>query len=212
MAAKQAPIRDGAVPMLPRMAWVPAAAVLRWARGWGSNQFTPMLLVYSHTLGLGTGTLEAMFGAYALGLIPGLLIAGTAVGRPSDGALSVVIPAAVICRSLAQRVSARGRTTASALAVRRAPARGHEQRRRVRRRHGVAARDSRAAHRRCGPAISARGAASGGRHDGRVCPGTRWWRGCSRSGRRPRGSSPYLPHVALMAVGARCRSGRPPRR
>jgi hypothetical protein len=30
-----------------------------------------MLLVYSHTLGLGTDTLEAMFGVYALGLIPG---------------------------------------------------------------------------------------------------------------------------------------------
>ena len=44
--------------------------------GWGSNQFTPMLLVYSHSLGLSTGTLEALFGAYAVGLIPGLLIAG----------------------------------------------------------------------------------------------------------------------------------------
>jgi MFS family permease len=42
----------------------------------GSNQFTPMLLVYRHTLELGTGTLEAMFGVSALGLIPGLLLAG----------------------------------------------------------------------------------------------------------------------------------------
>jgi hypothetical protein len=58
-----------------RRAWLPAAAVLLGA-GWGSNQFTPMLLVYHHRLGLGTGTLEAMFGVYALGLIPGLLIAG----------------------------------------------------------------------------------------------------------------------------------------
>jgi MFS family permease len=52
------------------------AAVLL-AAAWGSNQFTPMLLVYHRTLGLGTGTLEAMFGAYALGLIPGLLTAGS---------------------------------------------------------------------------------------------------------------------------------------
>jgi MFS family permease len=62
--------------------------------GWGSNQFTPMLLVYSHSLGLSTGTLEALFGAYALGLIPGLLIAGPlsdAVGRRP-----VVIPAAAL--------------------------------------------------------------------------------------------------------------------
>lgn len=62
-------------PTLPRMAWVPVAAVLLGA-GWGSNQITPMLLVYGETLGLGTGTLEAMFGVYALGLIPGLLLAG----------------------------------------------------------------------------------------------------------------------------------------
>jgi Major Facilitator Superfamily len=56
-------------------AWVPVAAVLS-GTGWGSNQFTPMLLVYAEALGLGTGTLEAMFGFYALGLIPGLLLAG----------------------------------------------------------------------------------------------------------------------------------------
>ena len=35
-----------------------------------------MLLVYRQQLGLSTGTLEALFGVYALGLIPGLLIAG----------------------------------------------------------------------------------------------------------------------------------------
>ena len=46
------------------------AAVLVGA-GWGSNQFTPMLLVYRHALGLGAGSLESMFGVYALGLIPG---------------------------------------------------------------------------------------------------------------------------------------------
>ncbi len=93
MAAKQAPIRDRAVLMLPRMAWVPVAAVLL-ATGWGSNQFTPMLLVYSHTLGLGTGTLQAMFGFYALGLIPGLLLAGPL--SDARGRRTVVVPAAVI--------------------------------------------------------------------------------------------------------------------
>jgi MFS family permease len=57
------------------LAWLPVAAALA-GTGWGSNQFTPMLLVYRHTLELGTGTLEAMFGVSALGLIPGLLLAG----------------------------------------------------------------------------------------------------------------------------------------
>ena len=61
--------RTGLVP------WIAVAAVLLGA-GWGSNQFTPLLLVYRHSLELGTGTLEAMFGVYALGLLPGLLVAG----------------------------------------------------------------------------------------------------------------------------------------
>src|SRR5437764_602154 len=58
----------------PRRAWIPVAGVLAGA-GWGSNQFTPMLLVYHARLGLSTTTLEALFGAYAAGLIPGLLLA-----------------------------------------------------------------------------------------------------------------------------------------
>ena len=74
-----------------RMAWVPPAAVLL-GTAWGSNQFTPMLLVYRHTLGLGTGTLEAMFGVYALGLIPGLLLAGPL--SDARGRRTVVLPAA----------------------------------------------------------------------------------------------------------------------
>jgi hypothetical protein len=57
-------------------AWVPVASILLGA-AWGSNQFTPMLLVYRRTLDLSPGTLEAMFGLYALGLIPGLLVAGS---------------------------------------------------------------------------------------------------------------------------------------
>src|SRR6478609_8641777 len=56
-------------------AWLPVAAVLL-GTGWGANQFTPLLLVYRRTLDLSTGTLEALFGVYALGLIPGLLLAG----------------------------------------------------------------------------------------------------------------------------------------
>ena len=58
-----------------RQCWMAVAAILVGA-GWGSNQFTPMLLVYRHALGLGTGSLEAMFAVYALGLIPGLFLAG----------------------------------------------------------------------------------------------------------------------------------------
>jgi MFS family permease len=53
-----------------------------------------MLLVYSHTLGLGTDTLEAMFGVYALGLISGLLLAGPF--SDARGRRAVVVPAVVL--------------------------------------------------------------------------------------------------------------------
>ena len=46
------------------------------------------------TLGLGTGTLEALFGVYAIGLIPGLLIGGPL--SDARGRRAVVMPAAVL--------------------------------------------------------------------------------------------------------------------
>jgi hypothetical protein len=76
-----------------KTAWLPAAAGLLGA-AWGSNQFTPMLLVYHRTLGLGTGTLEALFGAYAIGLIPGLLIGGPL--SDARGRRAMVMPAALL--------------------------------------------------------------------------------------------------------------------
>jgi MFS family permease len=73
--------------------WILVALVLL-GTGWGSNQFSPMLLVYHQELGLSTGTLEAMFGFYALGLIPGLLLAGPL--SDARGRRTVVIPAAAL--------------------------------------------------------------------------------------------------------------------
>ncbi len=75
------------------VAWLPVAAVLL-GTGWGANQITPMLLVYRRTLGLSTGTLEAVFGIYALGLIPGLLLAGPL--SDARGRRTVVLPAAAL--------------------------------------------------------------------------------------------------------------------
>jgi hypothetical protein len=74
-------------------AWIPVAGVLAGA-GWGSNQFTPMLLVYHARLGLSTATLEALFGAYAAGLIPGLVLAGR--WSDANGRRAVGISAAVV--------------------------------------------------------------------------------------------------------------------
>src|SRR5215207_8524036 len=53
-----------------------AATAALFGVGWGANQFAPLLLVYHRDLGVGEATLEAMFGVYAVGLIPGLLIGG----------------------------------------------------------------------------------------------------------------------------------------
>lgn len=73
--------------------WLPVALLLVGV-GWGSNQITPLLLVYQRTLSLSTGTVEAMFGVYALGLIPGLLITGPL--SDARGRRTVVVPAAAL--------------------------------------------------------------------------------------------------------------------
>ncbi|MFI7481455.1 MFS transporter [Kocuria sp. M1R5S2] len=58
--------------------WWPALAM--FAVGYGANQFVPLLVAYRSTLGLADAEATAVFGVYALGLIPGLL----AGGRASD--------------------------------------------------------------------------------------------------------------------------------
>jgi MFS family permease len=109
MHATQVRITNRTTSAPQRISWVPMAAVLLGA-GWGSSQFTPMLLVYHQALGLGTGTLEAMFGCYALGLIPGLLV----VGPWSDtrGRRPVVVPAAWLSLAASLALAAAGHDVA----------------------------------------------------------------------------------------------------
>ena len=47
-----------------------------FAVGWGANQFAAMLLVYRDEDGFSSEAVTALFGAYAVGLIPALLIVG----------------------------------------------------------------------------------------------------------------------------------------
>jgi MFS family permease len=62
------------VPVTTRLpAWLRVAAAL-FAVGWGANQFAAMLLVYREEDGASSEAVTALFGAYALGLIPALLI------------------------------------------------------------------------------------------------------------------------------------------
>lgn len=53
--------------------WVRVALAM-FAVGWGANQFAAMLLVYREEDGASSEMVTALFGAYALGLIPALLI------------------------------------------------------------------------------------------------------------------------------------------
>jgi predicted MFS family arabinose efflux permease len=59
--------------------WWPA--LVMFTVGYGANQFVPLLAVYRRTLGLSDAQATAVFGVYALGLIPGLLLAGPASDR-----------------------------------------------------------------------------------------------------------------------------------
>ena len=56
-------------------------ALAMFAVGWGANQFSPMLVVYRDELGLSDQTRALLFGVYAVGLIPGLLLGGSASDR-----------------------------------------------------------------------------------------------------------------------------------
>ncbi|HET9126441.1 MAG TPA: MFS transporter, partial [Solirubrobacteraceae bacterium] len=55
--------------------WLRVCGVM-FAVGWGANQFSSLLLAYKLHEGLSAGTGDALFGVYALGLIPALLLLG----------------------------------------------------------------------------------------------------------------------------------------
>jgi hypothetical protein len=76
-----------------RHRWLAVAAVM-FGVGWGANQFTSLLIAYHRHLGLTLGFNESLFGIYALGLIPALLVGGPASDR--WGRRTVVGPAAVM--------------------------------------------------------------------------------------------------------------------
>ncbi len=74
-------------------AWIRVALVM-FAVGWGANQFSPMLIVYRHSLGLGPGEIAGLFAIYAATLIPGLLAGGPLSDR--FGRRACVLPFAAL--------------------------------------------------------------------------------------------------------------------
>jgi len=65
-----------------------------FAVAWGANHFVPLLLVYRARLALDAAQLALLFGMYALGLVPGLLVAGPLSDR--RGRRAVALPAACV--------------------------------------------------------------------------------------------------------------------
>ncbi|WIX98530.1 MFS transporter [Amycolatopsis mongoliensis] len=59
----------------PARAWLGAGLALA-AIGWGANQFAPLIVLYQQRFGLSPAAAGAVFGLYALGLIPALLAGG----------------------------------------------------------------------------------------------------------------------------------------
>lgn len=85
------PSRPPSPPLGDERAWL-RVGLLLFAVGWGANHFAALLQVYRQHLGLDATAPPLLFGVYALGLAPGLLLAGPLSDR--RGRRAVVLPAA----------------------------------------------------------------------------------------------------------------------
>ena len=65
-----------------------------FAVGWGANQFSSLLIAYRDEIGMSTQTRAFLFGVYAVGLVPALLVGGAASDR--WGRRAVVLPFVVL--------------------------------------------------------------------------------------------------------------------
>ena len=86
-------IRSGIMTLRAPAAWIRVALAM-FAVGWGANQFSPMLIVYRHALGLGSAEIAGLFAIYAATLIPGLLAGGPLSDR--FGRRACVLPCGAV--------------------------------------------------------------------------------------------------------------------
>ncbi|MFI5658748.1 MFS transporter [Streptomyces sp. NPDC051684] len=93
-AASAASVRPGQ--------WRTVAAAM-FVCGWGGNQFTPLLLMYRELGGYSTLSVDAFLGAYVVGLVPGLLLAGPISDRRGRrpvmiaGTVASILASLVLC-------------------------------------------------------------------------------------------------------------------
>jgi MFS family permease len=92
--------------------WRRVAALL-FATGWGANHFASLLLVYRARLALDAAAPALLLGMYALGLVPGLLLAGPLSDR--RGRRAVVLPSAVVALIASALLGALGDSFAALL-------------------------------------------------------------------------------------------------
>lgn len=88
-------------------------ALLLFATGWGANHFASLLLVYRQRLALDAAAPAILFGMYALGLVPGLVLAGPLSDRL--GRRAVVLPGACIALGASVVLGGLGRSFAALL-------------------------------------------------------------------------------------------------
>ena len=87
------------------MAWR-RVALLLFAVGWGANHFASLLQVYRERLALDAAAPAILFAMYALGLVPGLLLAGPVSDR--FGRRAVVLPSALVAFAASALLGAAG--------------------------------------------------------------------------------------------------------
>jgi len=87
--------------------------LLLCAIGWGANHFVPLLLVYRQRLALDASAPALLFGMYALGLVPGLLLAGPLSDR--RGRRAVVLSSACVALGASAVLGAGGGSFATLL-------------------------------------------------------------------------------------------------
>jgi len=104
---------DGSTGLLPRPRSAPAGANLEFGAvlaillvtGWVANHFVALMPTISDRQHLSTSTLDAIFGIYAVGLLPGLLIGGRASDALGRKAVALAGSATAVVGTVAMLLS-----------------------------------------------------------------------------------------------------------